>query len=176
MYQANDVVLYRGTGVCRVTGVVEKRFGDQTQECYALTPLYLNNLTIFVPYSLESRICPLRSEEEIIECLGALTEIEAVWISDVHARRKRYREILLDGTMEECMQVLKTLCEAKNRRRCRGQKGSLCISDDHLLHDCKRIIAEELAYSSDCSYSEAEERIVSIIDQQLCPAIAEKKV
>lgn len=175
MFQANDVVLYRGTGVCRVTGLVEKRFGDQTQECYALTPLYLNNLTVFVPYSLEGRMSPLRGEDEIVESLGGLSEVETEWIADVHARRKRFREILLDGTREESLRVLKTLYVAKQRRRCRGQKGSLCVSDDHLLHDCRRILAEELAFSSGSSYAEAEARLDSMINEHLSTVVLEKK-
>lgn len=153
MYQMNDVILYRGTGVCEITALTEKRFGDQTQECYALTPLYLNNLTIFVPYSLESRMRELESEETVLSSLETLPELETVWIPDVHARRKKYREILLDGTREETLQVLKTLYLAKQRRQFRGQKGGLCVSDDHLLYDCKRIIAEELAYVCGCTFA-----------------------
>ena len=174
MYQMNDVILYRGTGVCEITALTEKRFGDQTQECYALTPLYLNNLTIFVPYSLEGRMKELESEETVLSSLEALPELETMWIPDVHARRKKYREILLDGTREETLQVLKTLYLAKQRRQFRGQKGGLCVSDDHLLYDCKRIIAEELAYVCGCTFAEAETRLNTQIEEKLKAVQVEK--
>ena len=174
MYQMNDVILYRGTGVCEITALTEKRFGDQTQECYALTPLYLNNLTIFVPYSLEGRMKELESEETVLSSLEALPELETMWIPDVHARRKKYREILLDGTREETLQVLKTLYLAKQRRQFRGQKGGLCVSDDHLLYDCKRIIAEELAYVCGCTFAEAETRLNTQMEEKLKAVQVEK--
>ena len=174
MYQMNDVILYRGTGVCEITALTEKRFGDQTQECYALTPQYLNNLTIFVPYSLESRMRELESEETVLSSLETLPELETVWIPDVHARRKKYREILLDGTREETLQVLKTLYLAKQRRQFRGQKGGLCVSDDHLLYDCKRIIAEELAYVCGCTFAEAESSLNKRIEEKLKAVQVEK--
>ncbi|MBQ8688316.1 MAG: hypothetical protein IJ512_07200 [Ruminococcus sp.] len=175
MYQVNDVILYRGTGVCEITALTEKRFGDQTQECYALVPLYLNNLTIFVPHNLEHRMKALRSEEEILESLESLAELDTVWIPDVHGRRRKYREILLDGSQDEVLQVLKTLYLSKQRRQFRGQKGGLCVSDDHLLHDCKRILAEELAASSDISFTEAEHRLNEVVEAALKPVLAEKK-
>lgn len=175
MYQVNDVILYRGTGVCEITALTEKRFGDQTQECYALVPLYLNNLTIFVPHSLEHRMRELRRSEEILESLETLSELETLWIPDVHTRRRKYREILLDGTQDEILQVLKTLYLAKQRRQFRGQKGGLCVSDDHLFHDCRRILAEELAGACDCSFAEAEQRLSEAIDAVLKPVLAEKK-
>ncbi len=166
--------MYRGTGVCEITALVEKRFGDQTQECYALAPLYLNNLTIYVPMNLEHRMTELRSFEEIEESLGHLSEMETLWIADVHARRKKYREILLDGTYDEGLQVLKTLYLAKQRRHFRGQKNGLCVSDDHLFHDCKRILAEEIAYSDGSTYDEAEARLNAILDEVLSAVQAEK--
>ncbi len=175
MYQVNDVVLYRGTGVCEITALTEKRFGDQTQECYALVPLYLNNLTIFVPHSLEHRMRELRREEEITSSLEALSDLDTLWIPDVHARRRKYRELLLDGTQDEILQVLKTLYLAKQRRQFRGQKSGLCVSDDHLYHDCKRILAEELASACNCTFAEAEKRLGEIIDTVLKPVLAEKK-
>lgn len=174
MYQVNDVILYRGTGVCEITALTEKRFGDQTQECYALVPLYLNNLTIFVPHSLEHRMIALRNEEEITGSLEKLSELDTLWISDVHARRRKYRELLLDGTQDEVLQVLKTLYLAKQRRHFRGNKGGLCISDDHLYHDCKRILSEELASASDCTFAEAEERLSEYVDAALKPLLLEK--
>ncbi|MBQ8514482.1 MAG: hypothetical protein IJ496_03705 [Ruminococcus sp.] len=174
MYQVNDVILYRGTGVCEITALTEKRFGDQTQECYALVPLYLNNLTIFVPHSLEHRMTALRNEEEITGSLEKLSELDTLWISDVHARRRKYRELLLDGTQDEVLQVLKTLYLAKQRRHFRGNKGGLCISDDHLYHDCKRILSEELASASDCTFTQAEERLNAYVESALKPLLLEK--
>ncbi len=159
--------MYRGTGVCEITARLEKRFGDQTQECYALVPLYSENLTIFVPITLEHRISNLRSAEEILNGLRRISESEAIWITDVHARRKKYRELILDGTYEESLQVLKTLYLAKQRRRFRGQKNGLCISDDHLFHDCKRIIAEELAYAEKCTFDEAQQSIDKLLEELL---------
>lgn len=166
--------MYRGTGVCEITALVEKRFGDQTQECYALVPLYLNNLTIYVPMNLEHRMAELRNGEEIEEGLRHLSEVETVWIADVHTRRKKYREILLDGTYDEGLQVLKTLYLAKQRRHFRGQKNGLCVSDDHLFHDCKRIIAEEIAYSNGCTYDEAEIKLNTLLDELLSTVQTDK--
>ena len=153
--------------MCKIDGLVEKRFGDQTMECYALTPLYLNNLTIFVPQTLSGRMTPIRTYEEIIESIEGIADAEVMWITDVNARRKKYREIFMDGTAEENLRVLKTLYMVKQRRRCRGQKSTLCISDDHLYHDCRRITAEELAYSSGCSFDEALEKLDEMLNTRL---------
>lgn len=70
------------------------------------------------------------------------------------------------------MQVLKTLYLAKQRRQFRGQKGGLCVSDDHLLYDCKRIIAEELAYV--CGCAEAESSLNKRIEEKLKAVQVEK--
>ncbi|MGN0632011.1 MAG: CarD family transcriptional regulator [Ruminococcus sp.] len=163
MYQVNDVIVYRGTGVCRIAGLIEKRIGDHTEECYSLMPVYLNNLKIFVPFSLEKRICQVRSPEMIEEELRSIEKTESLWIADVHMRRKKYREIILDGTHDQMMQVLKTLCLAKLKRQFRGQKIGLCVSDDHIYQDCLRIISEEFAYGADCSYYDAEQKVLGIV-------------
>ncbi len=175
MCQVEDVILYRGTGVCEITALTEKRFGDQTQECYALVPLYLNNLTIFVPHALENRMQPVRNADDILDSLDSMAELETLWIPDVHARRRKYREILLDGTQEEILQILKTLYFAKQRRQFRGQKGGLCVSDDHLFHDCKRILAEELSYASGITFEQGEQQLNVALDAILKPLLAEKK-
>ncbi|MGN0591806.1 MAG: CarD family transcriptional regulator [Ruminococcus sp.] len=176
MYEVNDVILYRGTGVCKITAFTEKRFGDETQACYALEPLYLNNLTIFVPHTLEQRMRKLRSREEIFSSLETLPELDTVWIPDVHMRRRKYRALLLDGTQEEMLQILKTLYLAKQRKQFRGQKNGLCVSDDHLFHDCKRMLAEELACACGCVFAQAEKQLNEMMDAALKPVSAEKKL
>jgi RNA polymerase-interacting CarD/CdnL/TRCF family regulator len=173
MYQVHDVVLYKGTGVCEVTALTEKRLGEQMQECYALVPCYVNNLTIFVPHALEYRMRPVRSETDILASLQELSTLENIWISDVHMRRKKYRHILLEGTEQQFLQVLKTLYFAKQRRQFRGQKGTLCVSDEHLLHDCKRILAEELASATGRFFPEAEQQISDLLQTVMQPAMQE---
>ena len=49
MYKKGDTVLYVSEGVCKITDITEKKFGDDSIEYYILTPVFNNRSTFFVP-------------------------------------------------------------------------------------------------------------------------------
>ena len=72
MYKTGDTVLYGSEGVCKITDITEKQFGDVSIEYYILTPVFNNRSTFFVPTkneTLVSRMRPILTNREILDLI-----------------------------------------------------------------------------------------------------------
>ena len=79
MYQTGELILYGGTGVCRVTDIIAKKFSRTEPEklYYVLAPLYQTG-TITTPVE-NSKVFtrPVISREEAISLIDSIPGIEA---------------------------------------------------------------------------------------------------
>lgn len=79
MYQKGDLILYGGTGVCRVTDIVAKKFSRAEPEklFYILTPLYQTG-TITTPVDNGKVFTrPVISREEALDLIDRIPTIQA---------------------------------------------------------------------------------------------------
>ena len=79
MYQTGELILYGGTGVCRVTDIVAKKFGRTEPEklFYVLTPLYQSG-TITTPVENGKVFTrPVITRDEALSLIDSIPGIEA---------------------------------------------------------------------------------------------------
>ena len=79
MYQSGELILYGGTGVCRVVDVVSRKFSRSEPEklCYVLSPLYSSG-TITTPVDNGKVFTrPVISREEALDLIDSIPSIQA---------------------------------------------------------------------------------------------------
>ena len=103
MFQVGDTVIYGTNGACRITGVVQKEFGQQKMEYYVLNPVYDLRSTIFVPKDNAALLAKMRrvlSAEEIYRLIRTIPQEESGWIAQEDERKKKYAEFIQSSKPE----------------------------------------------------------------------------
>lgn len=147
MYCVNDMVLYGVDGVCRISGVMERKIRGDLCEYYILKPVYQENSTIFVPKNNEALRMKMRrilSVEEIYKLIKAMPDESTVWIENENMRRVRYKEILDKGDRMELIGLIKTLYLQSQSLKEKGKK--LHMIDDRFMKDAEKTLYEEFAH------------------------------
>ncbi|MBO4873675.1 MAG: transcriptional regulator [Lachnospiraceae bacterium] len=147
MIAAGDVVHYSLDGVCEVSGIVEKKLGEQLRRFYQLHPLYRKNSVIYLPTDNEmllSRVRPVLTKEEVLTAISEINEVDSVWIDADAARKEVFQQIIRSGEHRQLISLVKTLYERKAVMQEDGRK--LRSADSSFLKDAERLINEEFAY------------------------------
>ena len=146
MFKINDTVTYGMQGVCKITEIAQKNFGNETIEYYVLKPVNTDNSTIFVPKAnkeLTSRMRRIMSEAEIdglIDLIAADTEL---WISDDRTRHAKYKEIINSGNKAELIKIIQVLRIRQQEQQDAGRK--LHIADERFYKDAQKMLYDEFA-------------------------------
>ncbi len=158
-FQTGDRVLYRGLGVCEVTGVTSRTFsGMPPRDYYVLQPVFADHAISYLPVQIaEQKLRPLHSLEEIRSMLQQTAATDLDWEEDGKERKEQYRNILKQSECRETLQMLKQLSEQKEKRKAIGKQ--LSSSDEENLKIGERILHEELAVLLNISPEEAAEYI-----------------
>ena len=134
MPKINDIVSYGAQGVCKITGVTEKNFGDTVLSYYVLEPVYRQNSTIFVPVNnqkLVAKIERLLTREEVLELIRQVAADEIPWIENEPLRRQHHQEILANGDKKALLFALKALHLHRKEQLLKGKK--LHLADERFL-------------------------------------------
>ena len=146
MFNKNDVVSYGTSGICKVTGITEKKFADFKMEYYVLKPMRQDTSTIYVPVHNERLTAKMRkilSADEVHDLIKSMPQEEEIWISDNVERKNAYRSIISSGSPKEIIRVIKTLHRVQIEKEANGKR--LSTSDEYLLSDAERILQDEFA-------------------------------
>ncbi len=147
MYHVNDIVLYGMQGVCTIEEISEMCFGKNSDEYYVLRPVYDDKSTIFVPMHNESLTGKMRavlSAQEIFELINAMPDEDQIWIENDAERKEEYKSILVNGTRDELIKLIKTLYLRKQELKQKGKK--LHVADEHFLKEAEKLLYEEFAH------------------------------
>lgn len=151
MYQIGDLILYGGTGVCRVTEVVAKRFSRSEPEklYYVLRPLYSSG-TITTPVE-NSKVFtrPVITRDEAIALIDTIPTIhaEAYHNSNLQQLESHYRSEL---ESHDCLDLLKltmsTYQKKLERERAKLKFGAV---DRRYMERAENLLFGELAVALD---------------------------
>ena len=147
MFKVNDVIIYGTQGVCRISGIEEKKVGGTKKHFYVLEPVDGNGPTIFAPTGNENILKKMRSllsEEEINRLIDSMPDGKTVWIPNVNERRELYKTLLADGNHAALIQMIKTLYARKKEREADGKR--LHVMDENFFKDAERILYHEFQY------------------------------
>ena len=123
MYQKGDLILYGGTGVCRVTDIIAKKIGrtDEERLYYVLEPLYQAG-TITTPVDNDKVFTrPVITREEAIELIDRIPTIQA---EAYHSQNLQQLENHYKTAMGEhdCLSLLRLTMSTYRKKQEREQK------------------------------------------------------
>lgn len=128
MYEAGDLIMYGGTGVCKVESVTSGIFdAEDDRKYYVLQPLYQTG-TIYSPVDNRKIFMrPIISAEEARALIDEIPEIESEVFrsSSIQQLSKHYQEAIDTNTCYDWVELAKSIRlksdEAKKNNRSLGQ-------------------------------------------------------
>lgn len=146
--KTGDLVIYSAKGICKVSGIEDKSFGNEILPYYVLSPIYDSRSTYFVPVDYNAEKVHLRPALNISQAKALLDyarTAEALdWITSPNERKQAYDRIYKAGTREEKICLLKALYRHEQQQKAVGK--ALYAGDSKILRGCEMLIAEELAF------------------------------
>lgn len=147
MYKVNEIVLYGNEGVCKITEIMTRSFGNKTMDYYVLKPVYSKGSTIYVPIEneeLTNKLKKILSAEEIMELIHGMPDADSVWVDNDNLRKEKYKDILRNGNRVELVQLIRTLYLHQQKLKDNGKK--FHAADDKFFKDAEKILYDEFAY------------------------------
>lgn len=164
MYKVNDTIMYGSQGVCRITGITEKKICGNVRSYYVLMPVGGGTCTIYAPVGSESaqkKMRRLLSADEIYEIIRSMPKEDTVWIEDERERREVYKEILAGEDRARLVKMIRAVYLHKKELEERGKKLHIC--DERFFKDAEKILYDEFAAVLDLKPSD----VTGFIEQQI---------
>lgn len=151
MYQVGELILYGGTGVCRVADIVTKRFSrtEPEKDYYVLKPLYSSG-TITTPVENDKVFTrPVISRDEAIALIDTIPSIhaEAYHNANLQQLESHYKNKL---ESHDCLDLLK-LTMSTYQKKVEREKAKLKFGavDRRYMERAENLLFGELAVALD---------------------------
>ena len=150
MFQAGDLIIYGGEGVCRVeaVGVPAVSGANADRLYYTLTPLYRTG-KVFVPVDSPVFMRPVISREEAVDLIRRIPSVDAevVEIRNLRFLTEHYQESL---QRHDCTDLVKLIKDVYLKRQHATQKGKkLGQIDERFMKRAEDMLYGELAVALD---------------------------
>ena len=152
MFGVNDVIIYSGQGVCKVTGTEEKNVNGKKKAYFVLQPVSDKGATIFVPTDnllALQKMRQLLTKDEIHRLMDSMRTEAPAWVENENERKELYKGILIRGDHLELIQMIKAIYTHKKQRETEGKR--LHMSDERFFKDAEQILYNESPYVLDLS-------------------------
>ncbi|MEF9983798.1 MAG: CarD family transcriptional regulator [Oscillospiraceae bacterium] len=142
MYQPGDLIVYGGSGVCRVIDVGKPNFhiADSEKLYYKLLPIYSSE-TIYTPVDTCVFMRPVISQEEAEKLISEIPSIKENFCDNQKPSllTAHYKESFESHNCKDLMQLIKTIY-TKNQEAAQNKK-QMGQTDQHFM-----ALAEDLLY------------------------------
>ena len=143
MWNINDTVLYRASGLCRIENITEEKFGDEVQEYYVLRPLGDEKSIVHIPCSntlLCSKMHSLMTKDEIEALIKSLPTLSSDWPENDKRRAEYFRSVLETGNRLNIAGIIMSIRRRREELTAIGKKPrasdeSICARAEKLLLD-----------------------------------------
>ena len=165
MYQTGELILYGGTGVCRVTDIVAKKFGRTEPEklFYVLTPLYQSG-TITTPVENGKVFTrPVITRDEALSLIDSIPgiEAEAYHNQNLQQLENHYKHEL---ESHDCRDLLRLTMSTYRKKQEREQaKLKFGAVDRRYMERAENLLFGELAVALDIE----KDSVQSFIEDRL---------
>lgn len=159
MFQVGDKIVHPMHGAGTIDDITSRKINGVTRDYYVLK-LPAGGILVMVPtencedIGVRPVMTPGEAEKVIAALPALVVENDPNW-------NRRYRENmarLKSGDLMEVARVMKGLMLRD------GKKG-LSTGERKMLHSAKQILLSEIVLSGECSYEEAEGRIIEALAQ-----------
>ena len=165
MYQTGELILYGGTGVCRVTDIVARKFSRTEPEklYYVLTPLYQTG-TITTPVDNGKVFTrPVISRDEALSLIDSIpgVEAEAYHNQNLQQLENHYKHEL---ESHDCRDLLRLTMSTYRKKQEREQaKLKFGAVDRRYMERAENLLFGELAVALDIE----KDSVQSFIEDRL---------
>lgn len=164
MYKSGDVVVYPGTGVCKIVDIITQKFARTEEKTYyVLKPLYDNaDTTVYCPVdNCNIKIRKLLSEGDVTLLIREAESSESLWIENDNERKKAFASIVKE---DDRVKLLRLIIELHTKRIEKEKEGKkLHLSDEKILHQAEKVIHEELA----CTMGMSVEDVAAFVMKEM---------
>ncbi len=146
MFKIGDVVVYKNSTICQITGTEKIKLGKENKDYFILNYYYRDVPTrIMLPVDNCSQIRNVMSKEQALSLIELMPKSKNIWVNDNKIRKERFSKIIENNNKEEMCSLLHTLyfkkMELENNRK------SLNMTDKGFFESTEEIIFGELAAS-----------------------------
>lgn len=155
-YKEKQYVVYNGTEICLMGGIVKRSFCGAGEHDYCV--LYPNdtNTRYYIPAEkIESNIRPLLTKEQLLESVRYINEEESEWISDHNARKNVFSKVLRSGDYRKILPLMNCVMHEIIKREKSGK--SVLREDRNYFETAKKIFNNEVAFVFNLNESEVED-------------------
>lgn len=170
MAKVDDIVLYGGQGVCKITELTTRAFKSEITEYFVLCPIYDKNSKVFVPIhneSLTRKMRNLLTKEELSDILKSKPDGDELWMNNDNERKEQFKQIINNCDRKVLMKLIKTLYYQQELQKLAGKK--LHMPDERILKEVEKIIFDEYAFVLNISHDE----VPIMIKEQMKTEIAQ---
>lgn len=167
MYQAGDLIVYGGEGVCRVEalGKAPVAAADQDRRYYTLAPLYHSGV-IYAPTDVSIPMRPILSREAAWALIRGIPHMEGEMACPQDAKQaaQEYRAVLQTYDCENLLRLIRLIYNKNSEAISMGK--SYGQTDDKFLKRAKELLYGELAISLDIPLDEVEQTIIRTVEAE----------
>ncbi len=173
MYQTGELILYGGTGVCRVADIVARKFSRTEPEklYYVLTPLYQSG-TITTPVDNNKVFTrPVISRDE---ALALIDEIPQITVEAYHNQNLQQLENHYKHELEshDCMDLLRLTMSTYQKKYEREQaKLKFGAVDRRYMERAEELLFGELAVALDIARDDVRTFIEDRLQGPIMPGV-----
>ncbi len=144
MYNIGDKVLYGGEGVCRISGIEDKRIAGQVISYYVLCRVDGVNSVFFVPVKSRAAEEKMRKVISAGEIKKIVSEAKPVKLCDTERERKElYKSAVCSADRPLLASLIKSVCAEKEALERLGKK--LHKTEEYFLSDAQKMLYSELS-------------------------------
>lgn len=143
MFQEEDLVVYCGHGMCKITEIRKESFYGKKNTFYVLHPLKNEETVYYVPVEglAAEKLHRVLSQEEVTDLIQSIPNLETIWIENDTERKQAYRKILRSGDRVNIIKLIKTLYERQQERTAAGKH--ILQSDAEFLKEAQELLHGE---------------------------------
>ena len=161
MYKVNDYVVYK-KDVCKIREIKKNQMNGK--DYYILSPIDDQSLIIGIP--IDNKIDYLKSvmtKKEAYDLINKIPNIEPLKNIDDRYIEKSYKELLLSGTHEDLIKIIKTTYLRNNDRLKNNRK--ISEKDSNYFKQAEKYLYNEISVSLNMTFDETKDYIIKKVQE-----------
>lgn len=159
MHSIGETLIYGGYCLCTVADIRKESFGSREKKLYyVLKPIHEKGTTVYHPVQEDESKLTALIDRETARCFLESGTREYVEWSGIDAVRKEYFEgIIKQRDYGMIFALINTILQKKTEKKEQGKK--LRASDERILADAEKLIADEFSFVLGISGDEIIEKL-----------------
>lgn len=160
MYKINDKIVYK-KDVCIIKDIKKNSFTNE--DCYVLTPITDQSLTINIPTSDKGgNIRDLISKKEVEQIINSIPSIDIINNNDKLIEYE-YKNLMSTGKHEDLIKIIKTTY-LRNKERIDNKK-KIGDKDNNYFKQAEKYLYTEFSIVLDLPYEDTKKYVINKVSE-----------